>query len=343
MPAEWENPSLILMALPSAASDWNYILPEAMDQYYRLLSALLEAGEKVLLLAADEDLKVFRNKFPQVTSVSPEKLRVVTDVAYNDTWTRDYGPLTIEVDGALRELDFGFNGWGLKFASNYDNLVNLNLSQAGVLRSDRYVNCRAFTLEGGSIESDGKGTVLTTSRCLCSPNRNGGKDKREIEEILRLWIGAERVLWLDYGFLEGDDTDSHVDTLARLCPDNTIVYVAPPEDAGDVHYAELSLMEEQLRSFRTAEGRPYRLIPLPFPDPIFDEEGNRLPATYANYLVTGKNLFIPLYGQAAKDAEAVRRIHSAFPSHRTFTTDCNTLIKQHGSLHCSTMQLYETL
>lgn len=334
MPAEWENPKAILLSLPSASSDWNYILEEALLQYARLIEAFVEGGENLVIISEPDSLEHIKKL------ATLQSAQVITDIPYNDTWTRDYGSITIIDDGEIKELDFGFNGWGLKFAADNDNLVNLRLAEKGYSKKSRYENHRDFTLEGGSIESDGKGTLLTTSRCLCSPNRNGGKDKQEIEEILKVRLGARRVLWLDHGFLAGDDTDSHIDTLARLAPDNTIIYVAPPKDEDDEHYEELKKMEEQLSSFLTSDGKPYRLVPLPFPDPIFDEEGQRLPATYANYLVTGKNVFVPVYGQKDKDELACARIKEVFPHHRLFAVDCTTLIKQHGSLHCSTMQLY---
>lgn len=337
MLAEWENPSAILLALPNSGTDWAPILSEATGQYARLIRALTEGGEKLIVIRHPEE-----EIDPELKKLLEDQV-VTEDITYNDTWTRDYGSITVEEYGRLRELDFGFNGWGLKFASNFDNLVNRNLALRGYRTDGLYENHRDFTLEGGSMETDGKGTVLTTTRCLCSPNRNGGKEKREIEEILKERLGAERVLWLDFGFLAGDDTDSHVDTLARMAPNDTIIYVAPPVDEEDEHFVELQRMEGQLKEFRTSEGLPYRLIPLPFPDPIFDEDGERLPATYANYLVTGKNLYIPVYGQPDNDRLAVERIGDAFPGHKVFTVDCRTLIRQHGSLHCSTMQLYDRI
>lgn len=334
MPAEWENPERMLLAFPSEETDWAYILNEATDQFIRLLEALAAGGEKILLLATEDTPE------KAIRLVEENGGTVVKTVEFNDTWTRDYGPLTIEENGTLKELDFGFNGWGLKFAADKDNLVNLRLTQEGYRDIANYSNNRDFELEGGSIETDGKGTILTTSRCLCSPNRNGGKSKEEIEKILKERLGAERVLWLDHGFLAGDDTDSHIDTLARMAPNDTIIYTGTPEDQNDIHFQELLKMENQLKNLRTKEGEPYRLQALPFPDPIFDENGERLPATYANYLVTGRNMYVPTYGQPEKDREAISKISEIFPDHKVWAVDCQTLIKQHGSLHCSTMQLY---
>lgn len=331
---EWDNPRRILITMPGKKTDWNYILEEAHAQYKELIEALINGGEKIIMICDDSAPE------ETVALVKENGGTVVTDIPYNDTWTRDYGPITILKENKLRELDFGFNGWGLKFASDKDNLVNLRMAEKGYRDRKKYKNRRDFTLEGGSIESDGEGTILTTSRCLCSPERNGGKSKEEIERILRHRIGAKRVLWLDHGFLEGDDTDSHVDTLARIAPDHTIVYVAPPKDRQDVHHDELVKMESQLKEFRTADGHPYRLLPLPFPDAIYDEDGQRLPATYANYLVTTNNVYVPVYGQPENDDRACEVIQQAFPNHKLHRVNCCTLIKQHGSLHCSTMQLY---
>lgn len=341
MPAEWENPDRILITWPDSRTDWDYIIEEAGTQFARIVGALNRHGIRVVLICGENPEDIFRT----ISSLTGHEVRrelvtVVNSVDFNDTWTRDYGPLTVEKDGRMLELDFGFNGWGLKFAADHDNLVNLSLARNGILDMERYRNHRDFTLEGGSVESDGNGTVLTTTRCLTSPNRNGGKTKEEIEPVLAERLGARRVLWLDHGMLEGDDTDNHVDTLARIAPCDTILYIEPPKDRGDVHFEELDAMRRQLESFKTEDGRPYRLIPLPFPDAVYDEEGNRLPATYANYLVTGSHLFVPFYSQPDNDMKAVAQISKAFPDHEIVGVECSTLLRQHGSLHCSTMQLY---
>ncbi|MDE5903012.1 MAG: agmatine deiminase family protein, partial [Muribaculaceae bacterium] len=187
---------------------------------------------------------------------------------------------------------------------------------------------------------DGAGTQLTTARCLTSPNRNGGKSKSELNEILARRLGASHVLWLDYGALAGDDTDSHIDTLARMAPGNTIIFTGC-RNMDDEHFEELLHMRGQLTLFRTPDGESYNLVELPLPDPIFDDDGRRLPATYANYLVTGSHIFMPTYGQPANDRLACQTIRIAFPDHVIVGIDCRALIKQHGSLHCATMQLYE--
>ena len=232
-------------------------------------------------------------------------------------------------------LDFTFNGWGLKFAADKDNLITRHLIQSGALHGE-YLNRLGFVLEGGSIESDGMGTLLTTSRCLLSPNRNGQMNQAEIEEYLCSTFHLQRILWLNHGFLAGDDTDSHIDTLARFCSPDTIAYVQCT-DPEDEHYDALHLMEEQLKTFRTLKDTPYRLLPLPMPNAVVID-GERLPATYANFLIMNEAVLYPTYGQPENDARAHEVLQTAFPKHEIIGIDCQVLIRQHGSLHCVTMQ-----
>lgn len=329
---EWTSIDGVLMALPHEHTDWNYILDEALGQYKRIVEAFVKENVHVVLLC--NDIEKAEALFDKVT------LKGVTfvELEYNDTWTRDYGPITILKHGDLRVLDFGFNGWGLKFAADKDNQVNRRLEEKSGFTKGIYRNESAFILEGGSVETDGEGTVLTTTRCLCSPNRNGGLTKHEADEQLRKRLGAQHVLFLDYGALLGDDTDSHVDTLARMAPDSIILFTGC-RDVDDPQFEELLKMRAQLSLFRNPEGNPYNLVELPLPDAIYDENGERLPATYANYLVTEHTLFMPIYGQPAKDELAMQTVRIAFPDHKVVGVDCTTLIKQHGSLHCATMQL----
>ena len=254
----------------------------------------------------------------------------------NDTWARDHGGISIlDKNGNAGIIDFKFNGWGLKFAANKDNLITGKIFQSQLFNA-QYINCLNFVIEGGSIESDGKGTLLTTSECLLSPNRNGAWNKDQIEQYLKENLGISRILWLDHGFLEGDDTDSHIDTLARFCPNDTIVYVQC-NDPKDRHYKALKDMESQLQSFRTQDNRPFRLLPLPMADEIvFDNE--RLPATYANFLIINGAVLYPTYNQPINDSRTAEILTTAFPERQIIGIDCRALIKQHGSLHCVTMQ-----
>lgn len=337
MLAEWDSRmTATLIAWPHSATDWAPMLPEIDQCYVELADALLHAGQKIVIVTPEP------SRIGQLLKSYDRNNILLVHCETNDTWTRDYGPVTVEhpPETQLRATFFGFNGWGLKFAADKDNLVGLKL------KAQKVIDCQAFdrksyVLEGGSIESDGKGTMLTTSQCMLSINRNGIVSKEDVERELRRSLGARRVLWINHGALEGDDTDSHVDTLARFAPDDTILYVKSYRSE-DPHTRELELMEQELKQMRTAQGKAYNLIGLPLPDPIFDEEGERLPATYANFLITPHAVLMPTYAQPRNDEMARQMLQIAFPGHEILTVDCRPLIRQHGSLHCATMQLPST-
>ena len=281
----------------------------------------------------DEIIATYREMAREIEK--REELLVVGEPS-NDTWARDHGFITLVDDqGHARLLDFCFNGWGEKFPAELDNAINRRLYDEGKVKG-KYVDCLDFVLEGGSIESDGKGTVFTTSCCLLAPHRNQPMTKEQIEEHLKQELHAERIVWINHGSLTGDDTDGHIDTLVRICPDDTLLYMGC-DNLDDEQYAELHLMEEELKTFRTIEGKPYRLLKLPMPRPIIFE-GERLPATYANFLVINGAVLCPTYAQPDLDAEALRLIGEAFPEREIVGIDCRSIIKQHGSLHCCTMQ-----
>lgn len=326
LPAEWERHGAILMAWPHCHTDWAYMLDE-VRQCYRNIIAEIVKEEHVILLAPDAS----------EVGEMPAGVTVV-EMPTNDTWTRDYGPLTAQTaDGKPLILDFRFNGWGLKFAACHDNRATARLMEERIFSGD-YECCEDIVLEGGSIESDGCGTILTTSCCLMAPNRNQPLTREEIQSDILRRLGARKLLWLDHGSLAGDDTDGHIDTLCRLAPHNTIIYTGC-SDSNDEHYADLAAMASQLRSFSNADGEPYNLIELPLPDAIFDEDGDRLPATYANYLVLNGSVLMPTYGQPAKDKLAADTLRVAFPDREIRMIDCCALVRQHGSLHCATMQI----
>ena len=329
LPAEWYPQSGIQLTWPHAETDWAYILPEVQECFINIAKEIAERELLLIVTPDPEEVKL------QISShVNMENVRFF-QCNTNDTWARDHGAITmISVDNPIL-LDFIFNGWGLKFASDLDNQITRKLADNGILNGF-YENWLDFVLEGGSIETDGKGTLLTTSECLLSPNRNASMGKIEIEEYLKTTFFQEQVLWLDYGYLAGDDTDSHIDTLARFCSPTTIAYVKCT-DADDEHYEALCKMEEQLKGFRTLSGEPYRLLPLPMSYKI-EEDGERLPATYANFLIINGAVLYPTYNQPVNDEMAKKTLQQAFPELEIIGIDCRVLIKQHGSLHCVTMQ-----
>ncbi|MDR0976472.1 MAG: agmatine deiminase family protein [Prevotellaceae bacterium] len=329
LPAEWAPQSGVQMAWPHEATDWHYMLDEVQRCYVDIAR---EIARRERLLIVTPHPETARRQLEG--AVNMENVRFLT-APTNDTWARDHAAITLLDTDGIFLLDFAFNGWGLKFAADKDNLITRRAVADEALHG-RYVNCLDFVLEGGSIESDGTGTLLTTSQCLLSPNRNGSMNRADIEEYLLRTFHLQRVLWLDHGYLEGDDTDSHIDTLARFCSADTIAYVQC-RDSNDPHYAALLEMEHQLKRFRTLRDEPYRLVPLPMPDAII-EEGERLPATYANFLIVNGAVLCPTYGQPHHDEHALRQLQAAFPRHEVVGVDCRALIKQHGSLHCVTMQ-----
>lgn len=256
----------------------------------------------------------------------------------NDVWVRDHGPITVIESGNPLLLDFTFNGWGGKHAAELDNLVTRELQRQGAFRSTQ-MHSEDFVLEGGSIDSDGQGSLLTTTRCLLSPSRNPGQSRAEIEARLSQTLGAEHILWLEHGWLAGDDTDSHIDMLARFCNPRTIAYTAS-DDPADEHFSELQKMAAELAGLRDADGRPYDLLPLPLPQPKRNARGERLPASYANFLIINGAVLVPVYSDPA-DEIVLELMAAQFPDREIVDIPCLPLIAQSGSLHCATMQLPE--
>ncbi len=332
LPAEWEPQSGILLAWPHATTDWADCLDKVETVYTELVEAITRFQTCVI---ASPEPEIVRNHL-KTAGININRIRFYA-IPTNDTWARDFGPITIVEKQRPILLDFGFNGWGDKFPSNLDNQVTRLLYEAGAFGD---IECRTINmiLEGGSIESDGNGTLLTTVECLINPNRNPLLDKGAVEQQLKEQLGAEKILWLKNGYLAGDDTDSHIDTLARFCPQDTIIYQAC-DDMDDEHFSSLELMRTELQEFATKASSPYRLIALPWPQAQYAGD-RRLPATYANFLIINDAVLVPTYNDP-NDAKALDAIAAAFPGRESIGIDCSTLIRQNGSLHCITMQLPE--
>ena len=310
LPAEWEPQSGVQLTWPHALTDWALMLDEITETYRQMADAI--------------------GRYEPVLIVEPPS---------NDTWARDHAFITLTDDsGQALLLDFKFNGWGEKFPADLDNAINRRLYDEGRVMGE-YRDCLDFVLEGGSIESDGCGTVFTTSCCLLAPHRNQPQTREQIADELKRRLCARRIVWIDHGQLTGDDTDGHIDTLVRICPDDTLLYVGC-DNPHDEQYCELLLMEEQLLTLRTLDGRPYRLVKLPVPRPIRDEDGQRLPATYANFLVVNGAVLVPGAG-SERDKVAAEQIAKAFPGRDVEVIDCRPLLSGHGGLHCVTMNFPE--
>lgn len=330
-PAEWAQQSAVQLTWPHKNTDWRDILDEVIPCFVNIAREISIRQKLIIACHNIKEVKI------QLGDLNLDNI-IFREMETNDTWARDHGAISVLVNGKPTILDFTFNGWGMKFAANLDNQITKKLFTSHVFATGVvYENRLRFVLEGGSLESDGKGTLLTTSECLLSENRNN-MGREEVELYLKENLGLKTVLWLDHGYLAGDDTDSHVDTLARFCSESVIAYVKC-DDTMDEHYSELSKMEDELKLLRRSNGQPYDLITLPMADAVYwDEE--RLPATYANYLIINGAVLLPTY-DSPKDEIAIRQLQKAFPDREIVGINCLPLIKQHGSLHCVTMQYPE--
>ncbi len=353
LPAEWEKQEGVQLTWPHEDTDWNEYLDEVNNVYLQMADAITRYETLFVVTPHIDKVKKLLCKHLSVEQID----RVVFhECPTNDTWARDHGFISLKRADSMEShkddiketcklnsdndkdrllLDFQFNGWGEKFEADLDTKINNSLFKSGVVKGD-YIDLNNFVLEGGSIESDGKGSIFTTSCCLLAPHRNQPLSKAEIEDKLKEYLHADRIVWIDHGELIGDDTDGHIDTLVRTAPDDTLLYVGC-DDISDEQYTKLKLMEEQLNTFLTTDGRHYRLLKLPMPDAIF-YDGERLPATYANFIVINGAVILPTYQQPEKDSEARRIVQQAFPDREIICIDSSVIVRQHGSLHCCSMQ-----
>ncbi|QCF26322.1 agmatine deiminase family protein [Hydrocarboniclastica marina] len=347
LPAEWTRQGAVMLTWPHAGTDWVSRLAEVTPVFEAIAHAVLRRQDLLVSCEDAAEAQRLQRCFDQWTESEslPGRARVLNAPA-DDTWARDHGPMVVleaqsgQVPGhrRARVLDFAFNAWGGKFPWEKDNQLNARLAAHGVFGGAPLYEVDMI-LEGGSIETDGAGTLLTTAECLLAPTRNPGMDRAAVEGRLGELLGFDRFLWLENGYLAGDDTDSHIDTLARFCSAQCICYVRC-DDPTDEHYPALSAMEAELKQFRQRDGKPYELIALPWPDAVFDEDGERLPATYANFLIINDAVLLPVYG-VRQDDDAITALKQCFPTREIVAINCRPLVAQHGSLHCVTMQIPE--
>ncbi|MFO1372639.1 MAG: agmatine deiminase family protein [Candidatus Competibacteraceae bacterium] len=333
LPAEWAPQDAILLTWPHAESDWRPRLDQA-DRTFTALAVAISRYQAVLVSCHDYAHRQHVHSLLAATSADLNHCQLYI-VPSNDTWARDHGPITVYRNGQPVLLDFHFNGWGGKFACDLDDRITCRLHDLGAFGATPRQPVKLI-LEGGSIETDGQGTLLSTAQCLFNPNRNG-LERADLEQQLWETLGITRFLWLWHGHLAGDDTDSHIDTLARFCDSHTIAYQGC-DDPADLHYEPLQAMAEELRQLRTAGGEPYRLVELPLPAARYDAEGKRLPAGYANFLILNGAVLAPTYDDPL-DVMALERLKGCFSDREVVGVPCTTLIHQYGSLHCVTMQL----
>ena len=331
-PAEWEPQSAVIIAWPHASGDFTNL--SAVEDAYHFIAKTISRFQALIILCKNgehqEHIQHLLNTTENIHFIQTE---------YNDIWLRDTVFLTVEWQhpkAKLQLLNFRFNGWGNKYPHASDNALNLSLFAHPIFKGSPTATLD-LVLEGGSVESDGLGTLMSTKNCLFNPNRNPGLSEQAIASQLLNCLGGKRILWVEQENLAGDDTDAHIDTLARFCDAETIAY-SSCEDNEDAHYSSLKNMETQLKSFKTEAGNPYKLVALPLPKPISDEHGQRLPANYANFLIINGAVLVPVYDDA-NDAVALKRLTECFPNHEIIAVPCRALVHQYGSLHCASMQI----
>ena len=334
LPGEWEKQSGVLITWPHNQSDWANSLSEIEVLYINLSRAICQY-EKLIIITHNHQLQDHIQSLLTLHEVNLDN--VIFHLANtNDTWSRDYGPICLTQDTKVKLLDFQFNGWGEKYSSELDNKITSDLLRKQTIHANKSERIN-FVLEGGSIDSDGNGTVLTTSSCLLSKSRNPTYSQEDIDKFLQTTLNIKQVLWLNEGYLAGDDTDSHIDVLARFVNKNTIVYIKC-ENENDEHYSSSLAMENQLKTFRNCEGKPYKLIPLPFTEAKYDKENRRLAASYANFLIINGAVLVPTY-KDSNDEIALKIIQNLFVDRTIIDVPFEAAIEQNGSLHCLTMQL----
>jgi len=328
-PPEWDHQSGVLLTWPDRNTDWQSDILEVFIVYEQLAKEIL-LREKLLLVCRN------REELPSFLQKENDRM-IIVEMEFNDTWARDFGPLTILKNGSPVLLNFRFNGWGMRYAACFDNQISPRLFDENVfLKGVGWKDYSDFVLEGGSIENNGAGCLLTTESCLLSKNRNELKNKKEIESFLGKVFYLKKIIWLQNGYLAGDDTDGHIDMLARFCSKDTLAYVKCYRK-DDEHFLSLEKMEKELFNAVDQDGNPFNFIPVPLPDPVFDIDGCRLPASYLNFLILNDAVIVPVYN-VSQDKTAIEIMGTLFPGRQIVPVYSVPLIRQHGAIHCVSMQ-----
>ena len=325
---EWEAIDAVILAWPHDKTDWAPWLEETRQTYLTVIEQVNASGAGVILLCRADDIDGVKCRLPASASV------LIMPAEFNDTWARDYAFLTCrdvsmgEVKG--RPVEFQFNGWGQKFNATNDNQVNqrylAQLCQLPLSSSD-------IVAEGGALEIDQHGHLLSTAQCLQNPKRNGNMTLEAYDDTFKAMLGCNKVTIFHQGHLEGDDTDGHIDTLVRFTPDNGLVIQAADNRPDDGHFDGLTALCDECAA-ALPEHQQFRL---PLPE-IFNEDGDRLPASYANFLISNNAVLLPVYNQP-EDEAAIAVAKAAYPKHKIVPVNCASLVRQYGSLHCISMQV----
>jgi agmatine deiminase len=333
MPAEWEPHAATWLTWPHNAETWPGLLDRIPPVWVSMVAALAP-GETVHLLVNSAAAAAEVRALLRDAGVSPANV-CLHEVVTNDAWARDHGPtfLTRNIDGRieLAMVDWIFNAWGGKYPPwEDDDAVPRRISS--LLDVPRFEP--GIVMEGGAIDVNGAGTVLTTESCLLNPNRNPLLRRGDVERLLCEYLGLRHVLWLGGG-MAGDDTDGHIDNIARFVDANTVA-AACVDDPADENYERLQDNVTRLRQMRDQDGRSLRVVPLPMPDPVLCE-GQRLPASYANFYVGNEAVLVPTFGQKT-DAHALEIVQSLFPGRRAIGIESTDLVLGFGAIHCVTQQ-----
>jgi len=334
LPAEWEPQDAVILAWPYTETDWRPVLNRIHETYITIIKQITRFEYVVMILPDESTAKDFSK---QLDLHQVDQRKIITLIAdYNDTWLRDSGPVTVIENNNIKHIDFRFNGWGGKFNHQLDDQLCQKLFSHPKLKNNTNLKLDII-LEGGSIDSDGHGVLLTTKPCLLNENRNPTLSQKDYEELFASQLGIKKTLWLEHGMIMGDDTDGHIDMLARFCPNNILVHCAC-HDKTDPHYEPFKNMTMELQKFRDSNEKPYKLVELPIPKAIMDEKGKRLPASYCNFLIINQAVLLPVYNDEM-DNVAIERLSAAFPDREIIPVNATTIIRHGGSLHCLTMQL----
>jgi agmatine deiminase len=330
MPAEWAPHSATWLSWPHNRETW----PEGLDQAEAALASgvvALAEGERVHVNVRDQEQA--RRVSKLLSGRLPADRLVLEGIATDDAWCRDHGAIIVNGrDGGQVALDFRFNAWGGKYAPyDLDDAVPARMAQSLGLP------CISvdMVLEGGSIDVNGAGCLLTTEQCLLNSNRNPALTRADIEAALDRYLGADQVIWLGEG-IAGDDTDGHVDDIARFTAEGTVVTAVEPDPA-DVNFAPLRDNRERLHAARLHDGRPLQVIELPMPQPLY-RGGQRLPASYANFYIGNRVVLAPVFG-CPQDNVAVEILAGCFPGRRVVAIDSRALVIGLGTFHCLTQQI----
>ena len=338
LPAEWEQQNAIMLTWPNNQSYWQNTMHE-IENVFQQVAIEVSKRQKLIISCFDVEHKAHILTLLQKSAANLSNVSL-NIVKANDIWVRDHGPITVLKDNKPLLLDFTFTGWGYKYPAKLDNELTKNLHTQQVFNNTP-IKTIDFAIEGGGIETDGKGTLLVTKSCILCEKRNPQLSQDKVEEILKTNFGVNRILWLENGELEGDDTDGHIDTLVRFADPHTLLYVTCDNEA-DANFTSLNKMAKELQNFKDYQGKPYNLIPLPSPKIKYaDFDGKRLPLTYANFLIINNAVLVPTYNDAndANDALALKIISETFKDREIIAIPSMPVVQWYGSIHCMTMQL----